>query len=77
LVSSAARDKEMAEQTCAAFFNLPSGRIRPERGEFAVAEACPHAHNRVVARDVIATDDADERSGELWPQTAARFTRNE
>ena len=67
----------MAEQTCAAFFNLPPGRIRPKRGEFAVAKSRAHAHDRVVARDVIAADDADERSGELRPQTAARFTRNE
>ena len=67
----------MAEQTCAAFFNLPPGRIRPKVGEFAVAKTRANAYDRVVARDVIAADDTDERSGQLWPQAAARFTGNE
>src|SRR5688572_28620269 len=67
----------MAEQSCGAFFDSPTGAIRPKSGEFVMAKSGADADASIVAGDAIAADDAEKRSGEGRPGTTARFAGNE
>ena len=49
-------NEQMAERANGVFRELPVVFIRPERGKFIAGKTGAHAHNRIVARHVVAAN---------------------
>src|SRR5262245_10573501 len=70
------RDKNMAEQTRAVFFQRPLASVRPKRREFVPSEASANARYGVVTCHPIAPDQSQESAGSEGKCAAARFARD-
>src|SRR5450631_4411400 len=79
LVSSPAascRQKAVAEQTSRVFVDLPGVRLGPRGRQLRIAKPGAHAQYCIVARDRIASEQADEVAADECRGRASRFAGN-